>query len=76
MAANPRVVINDVTVNWDGGTTLVTRGTIVDVPAGSALETAYGGPSNLASISASQETLGGDPGESEPLGDAGGGSDV
>lgn len=76
MAANPRVVANDVLVNWDGGTTLVTKGTIVDIPAGGPLETAYGGPSNLVSIGASSEATGDDPGESEPIGDSGGGSDV
>ena len=76
MAANPRIVIADVLVTWDGATTQVSKGTIVDIPAGSALEAAYGGNSNLASFGGSQEALGGDPGESEPDFDAGGGSDV
>jgi hypothetical protein len=76
MAANPRVLVADVLVTWDGGQTLVPKGTIVDIPAGSALETAYGGNSNLASIGGSQEALGDDPGESEPEGDSGGGSDL
>ena len=76
MAANPRIVIADVNVTWDGAVTLVSKGTIVDIPAGSTLETAYGGNGNLASIGGSQEALGGDPGESEPDFDAGGGSDT
>ena len=76
MAANPRIVINDVNITWDGSVTLVPKGTIVDIPAGSSLEAAYGGVGNLASIGSSQEALGGDPGESEPDFDAGGGSDV
>jgi hypothetical protein len=76
MAANPRIVVSDVNVSWDGGTTTIPKGTIVDIPAGSALEAAYGGPSNLTSIGGTGETTGGDPGESEPEGDAGGGSDI
>lgn len=54
MAANPRMVNTDTSVTWDGGVTLVPAGTIVDIPAGSALETAYGGSSNLTSLSAQQ----------------------
>lgn len=68
MAANPRVVVSDVTVTWDGGSNLIKRGTIVDIPAGSALEAAYGGSGNLTPISGTSETSGGDPGESEPEG--------
>lgn len=75
MASNPRLVAQDTTVAWDGATFLVPKGTIVDIPAGSALETAYG-LSNLVSIGgiASDVNPGGDPGQSEPLGDAGGGT--
>ena len=54
MALNPRMVNTDTSVNWDGGTSLVPAGTIVDIPPGSALETAYGGASNLTSLSAQQ----------------------
>lgn len=53
MAANPRMLTTDVTVSWDGGTTKVLRGTIVDIPAGSALETAYGA-SNLVALNGQQ----------------------
>jgi hypothetical protein len=72
MAANPRLVANDVTVVWDSVSTFVPRGTIVDIPAGSALETAYGGVSNLVSLGASSaEVVSGD---TEPDSDAGGGT--
>lgn len=54
MAANPRMVNTDTTVTWDGGTFRVLAGQIVDIPAGSALETAYGGASNLTNLSAQQ----------------------
>ena len=74
MAANPRVLNTDVTLIWDGVQTYVPKGTIVDVPAGSSLEAAYG-LSNLTAIGGS-ETTGDDPGETEPQGDAGGGSDI
>ena len=53
MAANPRIVTTDITVSWDGGTTKVLRGTIVDIPAGSSLEAAYGA-GNLAAPNAQQ----------------------
>ena len=76
MAANPRIVTNDIMLTWDNVTVFVPAGTIVDVPAGSALETAYG-LSNLSSMSGSQQSgdaQGGDQPDVEPL--AGGGSDV
>jgi hypothetical protein len=64
MAASPRVVAVDTPVTWDGYTTLVLRGTIVDIPPGSALETAYG-TGNLVSIGpTSAQVLSGD---TEPL---------
>jgi hypothetical protein len=66
MASNPRMVTRHITVSWDGGTFNVAKGTIVDIPAGSALETAYGA-SNLVGISGS--LTGGDVGESEPQGE-------
>lgn len=50
MAANPRLVNTDVTFTWDGVTQRYQRGQIVDVPAGSALETAIG-LSNLTALS-------------------------
>jgi hypothetical protein len=67
MAQNPRVTAADLTITWDGVQTFVPRGTVVDVPAGSALETAYG-VSNLVSLTGSMLS------DTEPLGDAGGGS--
>jgi hypothetical protein len=54
MALNPRMVNTDTTVTWDGGTFTVPAGTIADILPGSALETAYGGASNLTSLSAQQ----------------------
>ena len=54
MALNPRMVNTDTTVTWDSGTVRVPAGTIVDIPAGSALETAYGGAGNLTTLSAQQ----------------------
>jgi hypothetical protein len=66
MASNPRMVIAPVTITWDGVAQPVAPGTVVDIPAGGALEAAYGS-SNLAQLSA-QETTGGDVGEFEPTG--------
>lgn len=51
MALNPRRVNTDTTVSWDGGTFRVPRGTIIDCPPGSAMETAYGGAGNLTTLS-------------------------
>lgn len=56
MALNPRRVNTNTTVTWDGVTFQVLRGTIVDCPPGSALETAYGGAGNLTSLSAQDAT--------------------
>ena len=50
MAANPRMLITDTDVPWDGGVTHVLRGTVIDIPEGSSLEAAYGGPGNLADL--------------------------
>jgi hypothetical protein len=69
MSANPRVVQTNTVVVWDRGATLVRAGTIIDIPSGSDLEQAYGGPANLVPISGTPQTTGGDPGESEPLED-------
>lgn len=66
MAASPRVVAGDVTVNWDGVLTFVKRGTIVDIPPGGPLEAAYGGVSNLVSLGpTSAQVVSGD---TEPVG--------
>ncbi|HYK70434.1 MAG TPA: hypothetical protein VEV45_20990 [Streptosporangiaceae bacterium] len=50
MALNPRMVIADVDVAWDGGITRVLAGTVIDVPDGHPLEAAYGGTDNLQSL--------------------------
>jgi len=54
MALNPRIVVSDVDVSWDNGTTHVPRGTLVDAAPGSALETAYGA-GNLRAYVAGQD---------------------
>lgn len=65
MAASPRVVAVDTPVTWDGYTYLVVRGTIVDIPPGSALETAYGVGNLVALGPTAAQVLSGD---TEPLG--------
>lgn len=67
MAANPRIVATAINVAWDGGTTRVAQGTIVDIPAGSTLEAAYGGNGNLVAIGATNEAMDNDPGTVEPF---------
>lgn len=42
MAANPRVVTEDVTFTWDGASQRLAKGQLIDVPAGSELEAAIG----------------------------------
>jgi hypothetical protein len=64
MAANGRMVSKDIDVTWDGGVFHVNAGTIVDIPAGSALETAYG-TGNLVSLTSTQ--AGGGGGDTQPL---------
>lgn len=65
MAANPRMLTADVTITWDGVQTHFARGTIVDIPAGGALEAAYGA-GNLISLSSVPDTVSNDPGDVEP----------
>jgi hypothetical protein len=53
MSTSPRRVLTDTLVTWDvpGSPPLLVRhGSVVDIPVGSALETAYGGSSNLSAI--------------------------
>jgi hypothetical protein len=50
MAGHPRMVLTDTEVTWDGVTTFVRHGTIVDIAPGSSLETAYGGSGNLSAV--------------------------
>jgi hypothetical protein len=57
------MVKTNITVTWDGGIFPVTAGTVVDIPAGSSLETAYGA-GNLVSLTSQQ--LGGDE-DTEPI---------
>jgi len=51
MSANPRVVAVDTTFAWDGATQRLARGTVLDVPPGSALLAAIG-PRNLVPLGA------------------------
>lgn len=64
MAANPQLVNTTTTFTYDGVSQRVSRGTIIDVPPGSALQTAIGG-GNLTALTAQQ--TGGSPGEMEPM---------
>jgi hypothetical protein len=53
VSAHPRRVLADVDVpqGLPGSTTIhVRKGTIVDIPPGSQLETSYGGPGNLQAV--------------------------
>lgn len=51
MGANDRMVTQDIVLTWDGVQQPVRAGTIVDIPAGSALEAAYG-LGNLVALTA------------------------
>lgn len=58
MAANPRMVIANADVPWDGGVFHAKAGTVVDIPAGHPLEAAYGGVTNLLQLdTASQQAV-------------------
>lgn len=74
MAASPRLVSTDFTLAWDGVQTFVPRGTIVDIPPGSALETAYAS-GNLVSLAKAQQGADDVPADTPDTSDAGGGSD-
>jgi hypothetical protein len=56
VSAHPRRVLADIDLLWPPGNTTVPlhvrRGSLVDIPPGSALETAYGGPGNLEAVTA------------------------
>lgn len=56
MAAQPMVVQTDVEVSWPPGSLaqFVRHGTVVQIDPSSAMGAAYGGPSNLAALPASQ----------------------
>jgi hypothetical protein len=47
----PRIVLADTVVTWGEVPIFVRHGTTVDIIPGSVLETAYGGPPNLAALS-------------------------
>lgn len=55
MAANGKVVNTDITVTWDGVSQRIARGTVIDVPAGSALLTALGS-GNLTALTTQQQS--------------------
>jgi hypothetical protein len=76
MAANPQMVTANTTATYDGVITPLMRGTVIDVPNGSALATALSG--KIVALSAQQQV----PGSSDSLGAgslagsrAGGGTD-
>jgi len=52
MAANGYVVNTGVQITWDGVSQWIPRGTVIDVPAGSALATALSG--NLTALTSMQ----------------------
>jgi hypothetical protein len=58
MAANPQLVKTDITVTWDGVSQRIPRGTVIDVPAGSALLTALGS-TNLTALTTQQQSCDG-----------------
>lgn len=55
MAANPQIVNVDVTVTWDMVSQRIARGTLIDVPSGSQLQTAIGS-GNLTALTASRQS--------------------
>lgn len=76
MAANPQLVTANTTITYDGVSVPLMRGTVIDVPNGSALATALSG--KVAALTAQQQI----PGTSDSLGagtlagsTAGGGTD-
>jgi hypothetical protein len=56
VSQNPRRVLSDVMVYWPPSNTMfpiyVRKGSVIDIPPGSQLETAYGGPGNLQAVTA------------------------
>ena len=50
MSQYPRTILTGTWVTWDGVQRYVRPGTVVDIQPGSALEAAYGGPSNLSAV--------------------------
>jgi hypothetical protein len=62
MAANPQMVTANTTATYDGVIVPLMRGTVIDVPNGSALATALSG--KIVALSAQQQI----PGSSDSLG--------
>lgn len=54
MAANPQLVTTDITITYDGVSQRITRGTVIDMPVGSALATALG--ANVTPLTAQQKS--------------------
>jgi hypothetical protein len=50
MSATPRMITADITIRWDGAPQRLVRGTVLDVPEGSAFEAVIG-RQNLATLS-------------------------
>lgn len=64
MAANPQVVNTDTTITYDGVSQRIPRGTVIDVPNGSALATALSG--NITALTTQQKQDGGGQAVSVP----------
>jgi len=62
MAARPMLVNTDVMITYDGVAQRIARGTVIDVPSGSALNTALG--ANITALTAQQAGATGDGGVS------------
>ena len=73
MGANTRMVLNNTTFTYDGVSQRIQAGTVIDIPAGSALETAIG-TGNLVTLTNAQnqsDAVGDTPTDNP---DAGGGT--
>jgi hypothetical protein len=57
MAANPQLVTADCVITYDGVPQRIPRGTVIDVPAGSALATALG--ANITALTTQQKSSNG-----------------
>ncbi len=73
MGANVRMVTVDTTFTYDGASQRIQAGTVVDVPVGSALETAIG-TGNMVSLSVAQDVIDAGGGAPSDNPDSGGGT--
>jgi hypothetical protein len=73
MGANVRMVTVDTAFTYDGVSQRIQAGTLVDIPAGSALETAIG-VGNLLTLSGAQDLSDSGGGVPSDNPDAGGGT--